>query len=110
MEHLLFVVLENTRETHDLIRELSKQGINGTVLSSTSLKHVLSDEKEDTLSFISLSHIHENRFVQNTTIYFILEDNELKEVQEQVRKFTDSFKKVKGGMFVTPIENYEGSF
>ena len=110
MKHLLFVVLENVKETHDLIRELSKQGYNGTVLSSTSLKHVLQDEKEDTLSFISLAHLHENRFVQNTTIYFILEDDELDKVKENVRKFTDSFKKVKGGMFTTPLESFEGSF
>lgn len=110
MKHVLFTVLENTRETHDLIRELSKKGFNGTVLSSTSLKHVLEDEHEDTLSFISLSHIHENRFVQNTTIYFILEDEELEQVKQLVREFTDNFKKVKGGMFATPIESYEGSF
>ena len=110
MKHLLFTVLENNRETHDLIRELSKKGYNGTVLSSTSLKHVLEDEHEDTLSFISLSHIHENRFVQNTTIYFILEEKELEEVQTLIREFTKNFTLVKGGMFVAPIDSYEGSF
>ena len=110
MKHLLFTVLENKKETHDLIRDLSRLGYNGTVLSSTSLKHVLQDEREDTLSFISLSHIHENRFVQNTTIYFILEDDELKEVQDKIREFTSGFTTVKGGMFSTPIESYEGSF
>lgn len=110
MKHLLFAVLDNTKETHDLIHKLSEIGYNGTVLSSTSLKHVIHDEEEDTPSFFSLAHLSENKFVHNTTIYFILEDDELKEVQETIRNLTEHFTKVKGGMFSTPIESYEGSF
>lgn len=110
MKHLLFTTLENTKETHDLIHFLSERGYNGTVLSSTSLKHILHDENEDVPSFISLAHVHENKFVQNTTIYFILDDKEVEFVQNEIRKATDSFEKTKGGMFVVPVENYEGSF
>lgn len=110
MKHLLFVVLENKKETHDLIRSLSNNGINGTVLSSTSLKHVIHDEEEDTPSFFSLAHISENKFVHNTTIYFLLEDSELEEVKKEVRSFTKDFTSVKGGMFSSPVESYEGSF
>lgn len=110
MKHLLFVTLENTKETYDLIHELSKLGINGTVLSSTSLKHILHDENEDVPSFISLAHVHENKFVQNTTIYFILEDAQLENVKNAVRKFTHGFTTTKGGMFASPIESFEGSF
>ena len=110
MKHLLFVVLDNKKETHDLIQSLSKKGINGTVLNSTSLKHVIQDEEEDTPSFFSLAHLTENRLVHNTTIYFLLEDNEVEEVKNEVRKFTKDFTLVKGGMFSTPVESYEGSF
>lgn len=110
MKHLLFVVLENKKETNDLIRELEEEGFNGTVLSSTSLKHVIHDEEEDTLSFVSLAHLSEEKFVHNTTIYFILEDEKLAKVQEVIRKLTNKFSLIKGGMFATPIESYEGSF
>lgn len=110
MKHLLFTILENTKETHDLIHHLSNIGYNGTVLSSTSLKHILNDENEDVPSFFSLAHIHENKFVQNTTIYFILEDDELEEVKSEIRKYTNNFTNTKGGMFASPIESYEGSF
>jgi len=110
MKHLLFAVLENTNETHDLIRELSHHGINGTVIPTKSLKHVLQDENEDVPSFFSLSHVHDNHLTSNTTIYFILEDEKLREVQDLIRQYTDSFTKVKGGMFTTPIESFEGSF
>ena len=110
MKHLLFTTLENTKETHDLIHHLSKLGYNGTVLSSSSLKHILQDENEDVPSFFSLVHYHENKFVQNTTIYFILDDAELEEVKSEIRKATNDFKSTKGGMFATVLESYEGSF
>lgn len=110
MKHLLFVTLENTKQCYDLIHKLSNLGYNGTVLSSTSLKHILQDENEDVPSFFSLAHIHENKFVQNTTIYFILEDDELEEVKKEIRDATESFKNTKGGMFALPLESYEGSF
>ena len=110
MKHLLFAILENKKETHDLIACLSKEGYNGTVLSSTSLKHVIHDEEEDVPSFFSLAHLHENNLIKNTTIYFILDDDGLKNVQELIRKYTQKFTLVKGGMFSTPIESFEGSF
>ena len=110
MKHLLFVVLENKKETNELIFALSKKGFNGTVLSSTSLKHVIHDEEEDVLSFVSLAHLSENKFVHNTTIYFILEDDKISEIQEIIRDLTGKFTLIKGGMFSTPIESFEGSF
>ena len=110
MKHLLFTTLENTKETHDLIHHLSQLGYNGTVLSSTSLKHILQDENEDVPSFFSLAHYHENKFVQNTTIYFILEEEELEEVENEIRKATENFTNTKGGMFSTKLDSFEGSF
>ena len=110
MKHLLFTTLENTKETHDLIHHLSQLGYNGTVLSSSSLKHILHDENEDVPSFFSLAHVHENKFVQNTTIYFILEDDELEEVKSEIRNATKEFTTTKGGMFSVALDSYEGSF
>ena len=110
MKHLLFVVLENKPATRDVIHELSKQGFNGTILSSTSVHNFMLDEEEDVPSFFSLAHISENKFVHNTTLYFILEEEKMKEVQQIIRDITANFTKVKGGMFKTPIESFEGSF
>ena len=110
MKHLLFVVLENKPETEELIRELSNKGFNGTILSSTSVHNFLLDEEDDVPSFFSLAHISEKKFVHNTTLYFILEDEKLREIQQIIREITGNFTKVKGGMFKTPIESFEGSF
>ena len=110
MKHLLFVVLENKPATTDIIHELSKKGFNGTILSSTSVHNFILDEEEDVPSFFSLTHISENKFVHNTTLYFILEEEKMDEVQQIIRDFTKNFTKVKGGMFKTPIQSFEGSF
>ena len=110
MKYLLFVVLENTNQTSDLIKELSLKGINGTVMASTSLKHVFEDEREDTLQFVSLSHLDQHKLTQNTTIYFILDEKNIEDVKQIVREKTDNFTNTKGGMFVTPLESFEGSF
>ena len=110
MKHLLFVVLENKPSTQDVIHELSNKGFNGTILSSTSVHNYMLDEEEDTPAFFSFAHISENKFVHNTTLYFILEDEKLAEVQQIIREITGNFTKVRGGMFKTPIESFEGSF
>ena len=110
MKYLLFVVLENTSQTSQLIKSLSEEGINGTVMSSTSLKHVFEDEREDTLHFVSLSHIDEHKLAQNTTIYFILGEKNLAHVKKVIREKTENFTNTKGGMFTTPLESFEGSF
>ena len=110
MKYLLFVVLENTKETSDLIKELSLKGINGTVMASTSLKHVFEDEREDTLHFVSLSHIDQHKLTQNTTVYFILDEKNIEEVKQIVREKTGNFTNTKGGMFVSPLTSFEGSF
>lgn len=110
MKHLLFVILENKSETQDVIHELADKGFNGTILSSTSVHNYMLDEEEDTPSFFSLAHIAENKFVHNTTLYFILDDEKIPEVQQIIREITGNFTKVRGGMFKTPIESFEGSF
>ena len=110
MKQLLFVILENKPETEEVIHELSNRGFNGTILSSTSVHNFMLDEEDDVPSFFSLAHISEKKFVHNTTLYFILEEEKLAEVQEIIRKITENFIKVRGGMFKTPISSFEGSF
>ena len=109
MKHLLFAVFENTDGTHDLIHELSDQGINGTVLASTSLRHILHSIEEDR-SFITLRQLEKRTFEDNTTFYTLLDEEELEKAQKIIRNGTNNFKDIKGGMFVLPVEKYEGSF
>lgn len=109
MKHLLFAVFENTDDTQDLIQELSNKGINGTVLASTSLRHILKSIEEER-SFITLRQLEKHQFEDNTTFYTLLDEDELVLAQNIIRDFTNHFSKIKGGMFVLPVEKYEGSF
>lgn len=110
MKHLLFAVFENAPLTNDIIHELSKNDINATVLASTSLKHMNSNIEEDEVHFLSLRHIDKLHLEDNITFYAILEEDDIKKASDIIRNVSDKFNKVKGGMFVLPIESYEGSF
>lgn len=110
MKHLLFAVFENTQYTRDMIRELARNGINGTVLASTSLKHFMNDIEDNEINFISLRHLEKVSFEDNTTFYALLEEEQIHIAQDIIREQTQRFTKVKGGMFVLPVETYEGSF
>ncbi len=109
MRHLLFAVFENTDETREVIHRLAEQGINGTVLASTSLRHILHSIEEER-SMITLRQLERMQFEDNTTFYTLLEEDKLEEALEAIRKETDHFQKIRGGMFVLPVERYEGSF
>jgi len=109
MKHLLFAVFENSAKTSDLIQVLSESGFNGTVLMSTSLKHFYHTIESDH-SLLTLRHFDRLSFEDNTTFYAILDDKNLVKAQEIIRERTKHFEEIKGGMFVIPVENYEGSF
>lgn len=110
MKHLLFAVFENVNGTSDIIHSLARNNINGTVLASTSLKHFLNDLEHDEISFVSLRHIEKVTFEDNTTFYTLLEEDEIENALNIIREATGNFKKIRGGMFVLPVERYEGSF
>jgi hypothetical protein len=110
MKVLLFAVLENGDQTEKLLTVLSRDGYNGTVIPTSSLKHVLMGRHEEEPAFLSLSALADNTFEGNTTLYIVVDQEKLEKLQNDIRKYTDRFKKVKGGMFVVPVETFEGSF
>ncbi len=110
MKHLLFAVFENTKDTPNIIHALARNNINGTVLASTSLKHFLTDLEENEINFITLRHLEKVNFEDNTTFYALLEENEITLATKIIREETKHFSCIKGGMFVVPVEQYEGSF
>ena len=109
MKHLLFAVFENGDVTKEVINALSRSGINGTAIASTSLKHILHTIQEDR-QFITLRQLESATFEDNTTFYSVLDEKEIKQAKQIIIDLTDHFKKIRGGMFVVPLEEYEGSF
>ena len=109
MKHLIFSILENGSKCEEVLSSLSKAGYNGTVIASTSLKHSLANEGEVPM-FFNLALIESNKFENNTTLYIVAEEKEVNDVKEIRKKHTNNFKDCKGGMFVVPLESFEGSF
>lgn len=104
---MLYVVLEKGAATRSLINQIIRDGYNGTLIRTKGLKH-MSEGQEG--AYLSLSQIAENTDEANTTIFFILEEDKLKQLQDDIRKYTVGFTKIHGGMFVSPITSFEGSF
>lgn len=109
MKHLIFTILENGPKCEEVLMSLSKAGYNGTVIASTSLKHTLANEGEIPM-FFNLALIESNKFENNTTLYIVAEENEVDDVKKIIKSHTENFEKCKGGMFVVPLESFEGSF
>lgn len=111
MKHLLISILEDNEYSASLLKKLSSKGYNATVISTTSLHHVLHSEAADTPLFLTINMLtSKHQFEENTTIMFVLDEKEVNEVQELIRQETEGFTKTKGGMFAMPLESYEGSF
>lgn len=109
MKHLVVAVLENHIVTEEILSTLSHAGYNGTVIPSTSLKHTLESGGEIPM-FVNLAHFESDRFENNTTLEIVVEDNEVEEVLDIIRDKTEHFTECKGGMYVIPLERFEGSF
>ena len=113
MKHLLFAVFETNQYTRNVVNKLAENNINGTVLASTSLKHFMNELGDSDINFISLRHLsnlEKVNFEENTTFYALLEEEEIDSATAIIREETERFSKVRGGMFVLPVERYEGSF
>ena len=109
MKHLLFAILESGHIGEEILHNLSKEGYNGTVIPSTSLKHTLEHEG-DIPMFFNLALFESNKFENNITLYLILDEEQIEDVKNIINKHTNHFKNCHGGMFVVPLESYEGSF
>lgn len=109
MKKLLFAVFENEDETVEIITRLANQGINGNAIESASLKKIFDSTQDDT-TFLSLRHISHSIFEDNATFFSVLNEDKLKIAEDIIREMTCNFTKIKGGMFVIPIEYFEGTF
>ncbi len=104
---MLYVVLDKGEDTRLLLNQIVKDGYNGTLIRTKGIKHLSGD---DTSAYLSLSQIAENTDDASATVFFILEEDKLVPLQNEIKKGTDHFKKIHGAMFVLPIKDFEGSF
>lgn len=109
MKHFIYIIIDNHHISEDILTNLSKNGYNGSVFPSTSLKHTL-ENNGDLPLFINLSSIEKNKFENNTTITLVVDESQIDEVLDIVKNKTTNFTKAKGCCFVLPLEKFIGSF
>lgn len=109
MKHLIFAVINRHDVTEETLEALSDAGFNGTVITSSSLRKTIANGGEVPM-FVSLASVEHPRYEGNTTIYIVTDEEKVEEVKNIIRKHTENFEKSDGGMFVVPLESFEGSF
>lgn len=112
MKVLLFAVLDRGEATDALYAAIIADGYNGTIIKTQSLKHILNNAALEKTAVLSLSEIAEDTHLsgQNSTMFVIVDDTKLPQLQKDIRHYTENFTKIHGAMFVVPIESFEGSF
>ena len=108
MKYVLFTVFEDSQATQSLLADLFKKGYNGTMMGASSVNHTFSEKKNAPM--FSLSNYAEGVKDPNLAVFFIIEEERLKPLQEAIREQTSSFTKIHGAMMVFPLQQYEGSF
>lgn len=109
MKHLIFAVINRHDITEDTLEALSDAGYNGTVIASSSLRKTLANNGEIPM-FVNLVNVDEARYEGNTTLFIVVDEEQVEDVLSIIRKCTKNFTLSDGGMFVLPLEKFEGSF
>ena len=109
MKVMLFAILDRVEETEVLLRRLSKEGYNGTVISTTGMHHVLPKIEGESVS-VSLSMLMDDLPSGNLTVFIVIDEDKLETLKKEIRDATESWTKIKGGMFVLPLSSVEGTF
>lgn len=110
MKVLLFAILDHVDATEKLLHKLSSQGYNGTVIPTSGLHHVLPKFEDTQSGAISLASMVDDLPSGNLTLFIVIEEEKVDELKQEIREATSNFKKVKGGMFILPLVDVEGSF
>ena len=109
MKVMLFAILDRMDATEELLRSLSKEGYNGTVLPTHGMKHVLPKLAGEGVS-VSLSMLTDDLPSGHMTLFIIIDEEKLEDLKKEIREATGNWTKAKGGMFVLPLLSVEGTF
>ena len=100
---LLVINLDDAAEFIKISEEITNIGLNGIVFPSLSLKHTATSSSIDgTPIFGSLSSLMKQTSDRTNTIFILLKEEELEEVQNIVRQVSASFSG-HGKMFAVPV-------
>ena len=109
MKKELCLVLETSAKATETLEKLKREGFNATVVSTESLRHAI-DYSPNDHHFYNLRHFEKNEMLNSILCIFIVDADKVDILKKIIRECTNSFRSVKGFMYSTSIEDYEGSF
>ncbi len=111
MKKVLYLILENGNSALEVFDSIRKEGYNGTLMHTTSLRHAMDDNQPEDTHFFSLA-AYERLHNHGEAMFalFVVDSEKLDELKKLVRVHTNDFKGIRGGMYSRDIEDYEGSF
>ncbi len=101
--------MQSRPQAFHTLEEIKAKGFNATLLSGESLRHAV-DYYPEEHHFLSLHHLEERDTRESVFVLFIVEEEQLEELKDVIRKETGNFHDIKGFMYSRPIEDYEGTF
>lgn len=108
MKRILYLFLENSPIAVEVLSAVKEKGYNGTMLETISVRHAIESEVEETHFFSLLNwDMLNNR--ESTVTMFLVDEEKVEPLKEEIRLHTNYFKKVKGGMFTKKVEDFEGT-
>lgn len=109
MKSILFAVFENESDIDPLLFSLHERGFNGTFLPASSFNSLANASLEES-PVLSLSEALGHKKVDNPAFFLVLDEKDFPTIKSAIEEYTDSFKRIKGGIFVWPLSYFEGSF
>ena len=110
MKKILYLILGKDAVALDVLDSIKRSGYNGTLIETASLRHALDDTFPEDKHFFSLVNYESHLKDEPLLALFVVNEESLEPLKQCIRDHTDSFRKIKGGMFSRSISDYEGTF
>ncbi len=108
MKRILYLFLENSPVALEVFHAVKEKGYNGTMLETISIRHAIEESPEET-HFLTLMNWDMLNNRESTVTMFLVDEEKVEGLKEEIRLHTENFHKIKGAMFTKKIEDYEGN-
>lgn len=109
MKKLLYLILENSHRSLEVLDHLRLEGYNGTLMETASLRHAFDEEFQHDRHFFNLAQWEETQKNESTVTLFVEEETQMEKLKAAIRSSTSAFSKVRGAMFTIPLNDFEGT-
>lgn len=108
MKKALYLIMKNSQKALQTLEDLKESGFNATVINTESLHHAIDYDPRDHY-FFSLRQLEKDEMLESSLSLFVLDEDEIERAKSIIRKGTNHFSDVRGFMFVSALEDFEGN-